>query len=98
MTSRAMSRQRALQSTATHPEQAQGHPNRSDLMRQFEICARFGISDETWRQWRKSDPTMPAPVSLRGRPRWRVQDIDDYMAGRSAGLRHYFPRAVGGGR
>jgi hypothetical protein len=70
-----------------HPEIAQ--PIRSkdrvtqtpDLLNGIQVCRRLGISDETWRRWRKSDPACPRPVGVAGHPRWEVADIVRYKAG-----------------
>lgn len=45
------------------------------LLRQVEVCARLGISDETWRRWRKAR-IAPMPVDLPGAKRWRAEDIE----------------------
>lgn len=52
-----------------------------DLLTQLEVCQRIGISDETWRRWRKRGLT-PAPVQNlppHSRPKWRVADIDAFI-------------------
>jgi hypothetical protein len=81
-----MSTDHVLQSV--HPEIAQ--PIRAkhritaspDLIAGIDICRWLGISDETWRRWRKADPACPRPVAgLSGRPRWRVADIDRFITG-----------------
>lgn len=48
-----------------------------ELLSQIEVCRRLGISDETWRRWRKAGKT-PLPVVLPGRLKWRVIDIDAF--------------------
>lgn len=66
---------RALQAATALSEQPQRDPHGADLLRQYEICALFGISDETWRRWRQRGRT-PAPVDLPGVPRWRRADVE----------------------
>lgn len=56
-------------------EQADRDAHSADLLTQTQVCARLGISDETWRRWRKAGRT-PEQVQLPGRPRWRRRDID----------------------
>ena len=68
----------------------------ADFVRQFQICAELGISDETWRQWVRRG-LAPAPVVMPGRPRWRRADIDRFKQGRSeavSGGRVHFASAV----
>lgn len=50
-----------------------------ELITQIQVCRRLGISDETWRRWRKAG-RVPRPVALPGRPRWIVAEIDRYLA------------------
>jgi len=67
-------------------------PTRPELIGQTAICKRLGISDETWRKWRKRG-IAPRPVVPGYQPRWNVADIDAFVAGSSApggSGRHYF--------
>lgn len=94
-----MSGQQALEPRAAEAQQPSryqhvaGQP--ADLVRQFEICAAFGISDETWRRWVKRGDA-PKPVDLPGRPRWRRADVERFKQGRrlAEGHRTFFGSAV----
>ena len=47
-----------------------------ELLTQVQVCARLGISDQTWMRWRKAG-RAPLPVALpSGRLKWLVVDID----------------------
>lgn len=53
------------------------------LLRQFEVCARLEISDQTWMRWRalkaqgaENYQHLPEPVALPGVKRWKEADID----------------------
>lgn len=81
-------RDRALQSDAADPQVAAGDLKPAEFTTQAEICRRLGISDETWRTWRKRGLTPPQ-VPLPGRPRWRTADINAWLDDRS-GRRRYF--------
>lgn len=90
-----MSAHERLQSSASSVEQIgrTAHGPDQTLLRQFEICARLGISDQTWMNWRKRG-RAPEPVrDVPGVPRWRVSDIQaferDLVTVRS-GRRSYF--------
>lgn len=89
-----MSRQRALESASAHPEQAHGDSDGPDLLRQIDVCARLGISDQTWMNWRKAGRT-PEPVRMpSGRLKWRREDIDAITRRRRAEPpRRYFQSA-----
>lgn len=56
-------------------------PSKARWITQKAICERFGISDETWRRWRKAGET-PQPIAAPGIPRWLVSEIDDFERGR----------------
>lgn len=66
-----------------------------ETITQLRICRRLGISDETWRRWRKAGLT-PRPVAMPGRPRWLVSDIEAFKRGRVAvpGRRQFFVTAA----
>lgn len=75
----------SAQTLTAQPQQTgrNEHPvdQRSQFVRQADICRRFGISDETWRRWRAAR-RAPAPVpNVPGRPRWRVEDIEAFGCG-----------------
>lgn len=84
----------ARKSRAAHPAEPHRDAVGVQVLRQFEICQRLGISDDTWRAWRKARK-VPAPVpNVPGRPRWRVKDIEDFARGLyGAGHRVYFGAA-----
>jgi predicted DNA-binding transcriptional regulator AlpA len=60
-----------------------------ELLRVVDICARLGVSDETWRRWRLNG-LAPTPVRLPGRPRWRVEDIEAFKRGLLGTGRRFF--------
>jgi predicted DNA-binding transcriptional regulator AlpA len=66
----------------------------SDLLRQIDVCARLGISDQTWMRWRKAGRVPDAVVLPSGRLRWRRDDIER-LAGAPTTVtsRNYFPHA-----
>lgn len=75
-----MSRDPLLESSASSVEQIGRavHGPDQTLLRQFEICQRLGISDQTWMNWRKRG-RAPEPVrDVPGVPRWRVSDIEAF--------------------
>lgn len=49
---------------------------RPDLVTQTEICARLGITAQTWIRWRAAKRTPEAIRMPSGRFRWRRADID----------------------
>jgi predicted DNA-binding transcriptional regulator AlpA len=71
-----MSRNQALEPVTPSTEQADRNFHSRDVQTQARVCARLGISDETWRRWRAAGKT-PEPVRLpNGRFAWRTCDID----------------------
>jgi len=53
------------------------------LLRQFEVCKRLGISDETWMRWqrfkaagREGYQHYPGHVAMPGVKRWKESDIE----------------------
>jgi len=91
-----MKRDPLLESSPSGVEQGVGSQDRphQTVLRQFQICQRLGISDETWRRWVRCGR---APAPLDGfpieRPRWSVQSIEAFERGlRQArpGRRDYF--------
>lgn len=47
-----------------------------------EVCARYGISRWTLRNWIKSDPTFPVPLVLNKRDYWSDYDLAKWEAAR----------------
>lgn len=90
---------RALEPRAAEPQQPARDEHaslqRPELLTQIQICRRLGISDETWRRWRKRRLT-PEPVEMPGRPRWRASEIDQFTRGRRVeqGHRAFFRSSV----
>jgi len=83
--------QRVFESAPPPSEQPQGHHHSPDLLTQVQVCARLGISDQTWMRWRKAGRT-PEPVTLpSGRRKWRQEDIERLVgAPQPIARRHYF--------
>lgn len=71
------------------PQEPQGnrhaHAGGCEVIRQMEICRRYGISDDTWRRWRQAG-LVPEPLDRPGRPRWRTAEIEAWWRGE----RRYF--------
>jgi predicted DNA-binding transcriptional regulator AlpA len=69
-----------LRPVASLPEQSERHAHRAlsscELLRQVDVCARLGISDQTWMRWRAARRTPEAVVMPSGRLKWRADDID----------------------
>lgn len=58
------------------------------LLRQFEVCARLDICDQTWMRWRKLKAQgadgyqcVPDPVKVPGVKRWKAEDIEALAQG-----------------
>jgi hypothetical protein len=66
-------------------------PQEQKFLTQIEICRRLGISDETWRRWRKRGDVLP-PADLPGHPRWPVAYIEKFERGHrpAPGRRTFF--------
>lgn len=67
---------RGLQTATTTAEQAERRTERPDVLSQVEVCARLGICDQTWMNWRKAGLTPQAIVLPNGGRKWRTADID----------------------
>lgn len=69
------------------------------VLRQFEICQRLGISDESWRRYVRSgrapEPLPGWPVNC---PRWSVEDVEAFERRRVSGVRLTPRRYVGSRR
>ena len=65
------------------------------LIGQTAICQRLGICVQTWRNWRRWG-WAPEPLALKGRPRWKLSDIEQFTRARVArpGRRTFFRSAV----
>jgi hypothetical protein len=72
---------RPLQSATPETEPTQRDAHGPQVLTQSRVCRRLGISDETWRTWRKRGITPPR-VELPGHPRWRLDDIIAFEHGR----------------
>lgn len=72
---------RHFQAATAPAEQPHSDRHSADLYTQIQICRRLGISDESWRRWRARGITPPK-VELPGHPRWRVVDVEAFIAGR----------------
>jgi predicted DNA-binding transcriptional regulator AlpA len=70
-------RDRALQPAPTSSQESQRDSHGPVLLSQKQVCARLGISDDTWRRWRKRGVTPPQS-DLPGHPRWRADDIEAF--------------------
>lgn len=71
----------APETGATEPQVSNRDERPVSFLTQIQICRRLGISDETWRRWRKARQ-VPAPVpNVPGHPRWSVRDIEDFERG-----------------
>lgn len=66
-----------------------------ELIGQTAICRKLGICVQTWRNWRRWG-WVPAPLAMRGRPRWLLSDIENVKVGRlvTRGRRTFFGSAV----
>jgi hypothetical protein len=85
---------RGLQPATADPQQAHRDDHGAEVLTQIQICRRLGISDETWRRWRKAGLTPPQ-LELPGHPRWRWADVESCMARRERPTRRaHFGRGV----
>ena len=81
---------RAFQPVAASAQQAHRDSDGPDLLGQTEVCRRLGISDETWRRWRRAG-RVPAPVQMpSGRLKWRAADLAVLLGPRPEPRRRFF--------
>lgn len=67
---------RRLQPVPASAQQTDRDADRPDVLSQVEVCARLGISDQTWMRWRAAKRTPDAVTMPSGRLKWRTADID----------------------
>lgn len=88
-----MSRRHALQPSDLEPQQPAGEGDGADLLTQVQVCRKLGISDETWRRWRRALRTPLAVTMPSGRLKWRASEIaglEGYVRDERAAGRRYF--------
>lgn len=80
------------QAGAASAQEPERDGDRPDVLTQVRVCARLGISDETWRRWRVARKTPEAIRMPNGRLVWRTADIDRMVGqepARSSGRRFF---------
>lgn len=54
-----------------------------ELMTKKQVAAAFSVHRHTVERWVKAG-RFPAPVQVFGQPRWKKEDVEDYLAKQSA--------------